>query len=239
MRKIFGIMMTGALLLAVSFGNAQGPDNKGFGKKGGKGDSGSSDPDAAVERMFKAFDKNNDGKLTRDEITDERLISLFERADTNKEGFVTKEKLKALFVKEAAEYGSKGGGFFGGGKGGGPDDKGGFGGGPGGPGGPGGGGQGGRGGPGGPGGRGFSQPGQVLSTNVQDQLKLNDSQKKQVAEIQKDVDSKLEKILTDEQKTQLKEMRDRGPGGPGGPGGRGGPGGPGGGPGGPGGPPPE
>ncbi len=43
----------------------------------------------------------------------------------------------------------------------------------------------------------------------------------------KDVDAKLAKILTDEQKTQLKEMRPgRGPGGPGGgPGGRGGPGG--------------
>jgi hypothetical protein len=44
------------------------------------------------------------------------------------------------------------------------------------------------------------------------------------------VDAKLAKILTDEQKKQLQEMRDRGPGrglgGPGGPGGFGPPGGP-------------
>jgi hypothetical protein len=62
---------------------------------------------------------------------------------------------------------------------------------------------------------------------MQDQLNLTDAQKKQIADLQKDVDSQLNSILSDEQKARLKEMRDRGPGGPGG--GRGGPGGPGGG----------
>ena len=109
--------------------------------------------------------------------------------------------------------------------------------------------QGGRGG-GGPGGRGPggggpgafgrpAQPGQILPPPLQDSLKLTSEQKKELDQLQKEVDSRLAKLLTDEQNKQLKEMRDgfgRGPGGPGGfgggrggfgrgPGGRGGPGG--------------
>jgi hypothetical protein len=44
-------------------------------------------------------------------------------------------------------------------------------------------------------------------------LKLTAEQKKQLQELQKEVDGKLGKILTDEQKKQLKDPRDRGPGG--------------------------
>jgi Spy/CpxP family protein refolding chaperone len=84
------------------------------------------------------------------------------------------------------------------------------------------------GGPGGFGG-GFGrggQPGKVLSSGAQDQLKLTDEQKKQLEALQKEVDEKLGKILTDDQKKQLKDMQQGG--------GRGGRGGPGGGRGGPG-----
>ncbi len=84
-------------------------------------------------------------------------------------------------------------------------------------------------GPGGPGGRMMMpQPGQLLPSFVQDTLKLSDEQKKQVDELQKEVDAKLAKILTADQLKQFKELKDRGPGGPGGrgPGGPGGPGGP-------------
>ena len=82
----------------------------------------------------------------------------------------------------------------------------------------------GRGGFGGPGGRGFGgmpKPGQVMPDALREQLKLTDDQKKQMDDLQKEVDAKLDKILTDDQKKQLKEMRDRGPGGRGfgGPGG--------------------
>jgi Spy/CpxP family protein refolding chaperone len=46
-------------------------------------------------------------------------------------------------------------------------------------------------------------------------LKLTDKQKKQLTELQKDVDAKLAKILTADQKKQLKERRDNpGRGGP-------------------------
>jgi len=102
-----------------------------------------------------------------------------------------------------------------------------------------GGGKGGKGGKGGFGGQGGGfgtkmEPGQVMPTAIQEILKLSDDQKKQVSELQKDVDAKLDKILTDEQKTQLKQVKERGfgggfggPGGKGGfPGGKGGKGGP-------------
>jgi hypothetical protein len=163
--------------------------------------------DPIVVKMM-AFNKKKDGKLTKDEVTDERLHRLFDQADANKDGVVTKEELMALAAKLAAEapQGGRGG--------------------------PGGRGPGGDGGPGGPGGRGGfgrpPQPGQVLPPFLVDQLKLTDEQKKQLDALQKDVDARLAKILTDEQKKQLKELADNpGRGGPGGrgPGGRGGPGG--------------
>ena len=90
---------------------------------------------------------------------------------------------------------------------------------------------GGRGGPGGPGGMmGFPRPGEVLPPPIRQMLKLTDEQKAKVDDLQKDVDAKLAKILTDDQNKQFKQMRERR--GPGGPGGFGPP------PGGPGGPPP-
>jgi len=67
-------------------------------------------------------------------------------------------------------------------------------------------------------------PGDLLPTAVQERLKLSDEQKKQVAELQKEVEGKLDKILTDDQRAQLKQLKERGPGGP--PGRPGGPGGP-------------
>ena len=54
-----------------------------------------------MARMM-AFDRNGDGKLSKDEVTDARLQSLFKRADANKDGLVTKEELTALFKKDAA-----------------------------------------------------------------------------------------------------------------------------------------
>jgi hypothetical protein len=241
MRPLAALLFVCGLVLAVSFSTAQPPDGgkggkgpKGMkgdkGDKGGPGGPGGGGKSATVEEMvarMMTLDKNMDGKLTKDEVTDSRLQSLFERADTDKDGVLTKEELTAFFTKEAAALNAQGGG-----------GPGGPGGGPGGPGRGGPGGQGGGPGGGGPGG-GFGpqggppRPGQILPPFVQENLKLTDDQKKQLADLQKDVDARLAKILTDAQKKQLQEMRPMGPGGPGGPGR--GPGGPGG----PGGPPPE
>lgn len=205
-------LLIGTLLLAATAATAQRP----------KGDEPpSKGPDDFTARMLK-FDANKDGKVAEEEVTDSRLTRLFTRADADKDGVLTKEEMTAFATREQPKRG------FGGPGGGGPGGSGGFGG----PGGPGGGrGMMGMGGP--------PRIGEVLPRMFQMRLGLDDAQKKKVAELQKDVDEKLNKILTTEQAAQLKEMRQRGPGGPGGPGGRGGPGGPGG-PGGFGdGPPPE
>ena len=78
--------------------------------------------------------------------------------------------------------------------------------------------------------------GRVLPPFVVDQLDLSETQLKQLAELQKEVKAKVLKILTEEQRKQLENVRfpggpkgDKGPPGKdGGPGGKGGPGGPGG-----------
>ena len=130
-----------------------------------------------------AFDKNHDGKLTRDEITDARLLRLFDEADVNKTGVVTPEDLMAVAAKRDAEMPAgderRGPGGFRGG----PDGSGGF---------------------SGPGGRGMPpQPGQVLPPMLQDMLNLTADQKSQIADLQKEVTARLAKILTPEQLKKL------------------------------------
>lgn len=188
-------------ILGLSFGlltraEAQQPKNAPA-KKDDKADSGA--VKGIVDRMM-IFDKNKDGKLSKDEITDQRLLRMFERADADKDGIVTKEELTALAVRMTEEADGPRGGF-------GP---------PSGP--PGGRGPGGFGAP--------PPPGQLLPPFLQERLKLTAEQKKRLDELQKEIDNKLGKILTTEQKQQLKEMRNAfGRGGPGGSRGRG-PGGP-------------
>ncbi len=163
------------------------------------------DSSSFVNRML-TLDKNKDGKLSKAEVTDARLQALFDRADADKNGEVTKDELAALFQKEAA--GSNPGGRAGmppeGGAGGRPQGRG--------PGGPQGGPQGGPGaGPeAGPGNRGFGgppQPGQILPPFLRDELKLSDEQRKQLDDLQKQVDQKLSEILTEAQRRQLQEGR--------------------------------
>jgi len=140
------------------------------------------------------FDRNQDGRLTRDEIPDERLLRLFDRADADRDGVATREELTAVAAQIAAEGPPAGG--------------------------PGGFGPGGRGGFAGP-----PEPGQILPPFLRERLKLTADQTKQLEALQKEVDARLAKILTDDQKKQLAAMRQRGPGGTGGFGRRGGPGG--------------
>lgn len=156
--------------------------------------------EAIVARMM-AFDKNKDGKLTKDEITDPGLHRLFDRADANHDGIVTREELTALAQKMVAESGLDRGGRRGpGGDGFGPGPGGDF-----------------FRGPGGPGGnRGPRppQPGQMLSPRTKELLSLSTEQEAKITALQKEVDAKLAKILTEEQIQQLKEMKRRGGDGP-------------------------
>ena len=140
------------------------------------------------------------------EVT-KKLEALQKDAMANAVKVLNDEQQSAYKELTGEHFDLPGGAFaFGGGFGG----AGGFGGGGfGGPGGFGGGGFGGAGGFGGGGG----VPGQVLSPNAQDQLKLTPEQKKELEAIQAEVDARLEKMLNEEQRKQLKEMKDRRPGG--------------------------
>jgi len=56
-----------------------------------------------ITRML-AFDANGDGQLTLEEITDGRLHRLFGRADTDRDGTVTKAELTAVAAAITAEF---------------------------------------------------------------------------------------------------------------------------------------
>ena len=226
MRAFRGIAIAAGLgggiaLMTTLSAQPPGPPNR---DRGGGGQP--ADPTSYIARLM-SFDKNQDGQLSKDEITDSRLVALFERADANADGIVTKEELTADFNQEIAKLGAEG-------QGGGPGGGGGLRGGPPGPGGGGGfpgGGGGGRGerriggpggpgfpgGPGGPGGPGMGDPppiGQVLPQPIQGMLRLSNLQKKKLDALQKHVDQKLAEILTEDQKHQLEDLKGRRPGGP-------------------------
>ena len=71
----------------------------------------------------------------------------------------------------------------------------------------------------------FPQPGQLMSSATQKRLQLTDEQQKQLADLQKEADDKLDALLKDDQKKQVKEMKERMKGFTGGPPGGGPPGG--------------
>jgi poly(3-hydroxybutyrate) depolymerase len=54
---------------------------------------------------------------------------------------------------------------------------------------------------------GIAAPGTLLSSRTQETLKLTDEQKKKVEELQKEVDASVQKILTEEQNKQLKDLK--------------------------------
>jgi len=114
-----------------------GKDGFGKGGKGFKGGRGISE-DAIVDRLL-SFDKNNDGKLTKEELP-ERMQDLIARGDTNKDGSLDRDEIRKLAGTLAREgLPAAFGDAFAGGRGGfgpggfGPGGFGGFGGGKGGP----------------------------------------------------------------------------------------------------------
>jgi len=53
------------------------------------------------------------------------------------------------------------------------------------------------------------RPGEILPPPLVDQLRLTDEQKKKFEQLQKETDEKLEKLLTPEQREELKRMQAR------------------------------
>lgn len=210
-RIVTGLCFAAGLAAAASLAGAQPPEGGGKGdkpevKKGPPGGPPKGPGEAWVARAM-GQDADKDGKLSKDEVTDPRLKRLFDVADADKDGKLSKDELTALFAKEGPSlFGTPPEGFPKGPPAGFP-----------------------KGGPGmmppgmmvGP-----PQPGQVMPPFLRDLLKMSDEQKKQLDELQKDVDAKLGKILNDDQKKLLDDMKKmRGPGGFGPPPGFGPPGG--------------
>lgn len=81
----------------------------GFGPGGPGGEGRRSNAAEVADQVGRlmAFDKNGDGKLAPDELP-ERMRSIVTRADTNHDGFATKEELTALITAQAARNPSGG-----------------------------------------------------------------------------------------------------------------------------------
>ena len=159
MRLRSKLLLTASLLAFTGAAQAQRPERP--------ADKPKPSPEAELVVKMMALDKDKDGLLTKDEVTDERLLKLFERADKNKDDKVTKDELIAMLVAEGA------GGRPGGDRPGPGGDR------------PGGNRPGGdRPGPGGPGGdRPGGRPpvpGQVMPDFLANQLKLTTDQKKNI-----------------------------------------------------------
>jgi EF hand len=184
-RILTGMTMFGTLVALAATAAGRPPDD-------GAGPGAGSGAANTVSRMMR-FDKNQDGKLTKAEVTDQRLHRLFDQADVDKDGAVTKAELTTLASKWQERQGNGPPGF--GPPGGFPPPGGGMMGGP-------------------------PRPGEILPAMLRRNLKLTAEQAKQIDDLQKEVDEKIGKILNNDQKEQLKAMRQRGPGMFGGPGGR-------------------
>jgi Ca2+-binding EF-hand superfamily protein len=89
-----------------------GPGGPGRGGPGRGGEKSEGETQAAmVEETVKtlmAFDANGDGKLSRSELP-ERFQGLFDRGDTNKDGFLTPDEIRKMAAAQAAPPDGRGG----------------------------------------------------------------------------------------------------------------------------------
>ena len=157
-----------------------------------------------VSRLL-GFDRNRDGALTRNEISDTRLIPIFERYDSNKDASLTREEIitgaeadspgsttaEPAASQPPATFGNEGKPMIarptGIGGGGAPS----------------------------PVTRennpsaafpdGLTRVGQVVPDDIKDVLELSDKQKKQIDDLEKDIASRLDRILNAKQAQLLKD----------------------------------
>jgi Ca2+-binding EF-hand superfamily protein len=81
---------------AMPFGRGEGGGRGQFGGRGPEGQGpGGSDTTEETVKTYMAFDENGDGKLQKSEVP-ERMQGIFERGDTNKDGVLTVEELRAM-----------------------------------------------------------------------------------------------------------------------------------------------
>src|SRR5271165_7337743 len=80
-----------------------GGDGRREGRPEGRGEGGAG-PDTTEEtvKTLMAFDANGDGKLQKDEVP-ERMQGIFERGDTNHDGVLTVEEIRAMVRAQARQ----------------------------------------------------------------------------------------------------------------------------------------
>jgi hypothetical protein len=110
------VVFVGAVMAQPQEGG-RGPGGGFQGGKGrgkGKGKGGNLTASEIVDRIM-SYDKNNDGKITKDELP-ERLHYLIERGDTNKDGLLDKAEIEQLAstIAQDARAGVRPPGFGGG-----------------------------------------------------------------------------------------------------------------------------
>jgi hypothetical protein len=157
-----------------------------------------------VSRLL-SFDRNRDGALTRNEISDTRLIPIFERYDSNKDASLTREEIIAgaeadspgsttaepVASQPPATFGSEGRPMIsrptgvGGGGAPTPVTK--------------------ANNPSAAFPDGLSRVGQVVPDDIKEALELSDKQKKQIDDLEKDIASRLDRILNAKQAQLLKD----------------------------------
>ena len=87
--------------------NGPGAGASGPGTPGAGGPpAGGSRPDPAVR--FKELDKDGDGKLTKEEVADDRMAARFDSMDSNGDGVVTLDEMKAASARFRAGGGAGG-----------------------------------------------------------------------------------------------------------------------------------
>jgi len=103
-------------------GRGRGEDRRRDSGGRGQGDEPGETPPPSTDDMIKtlmAFDKNGDGQLTRDELP-ERMLGLFDRADSDHNGILTAEEIRKAAeaaTAPAVRGGGEGRGARGGGRG--------------------------------------------------------------------------------------------------------------------------
>ena len=83
------------------------PQFGGRGERGGRGGDAAENSGPTADELVKtlmAFDKNSDGRLTHEEVP-ERMQGLFERADADKDGFLTADEIRKSAQATAATRG--------------------------------------------------------------------------------------------------------------------------------------
>src|SRR3954462_14282694 len=105
MRKLVPMLALAGCATLMLVADAQPP-----GEKQDKAKAQDASTSTVVTGML-AFDKDKTGKLTKAMVTDTRLHRLFDQADTNKDGVVTREELVALAAKIEADFPPGKGGF--------------------------------------------------------------------------------------------------------------------------------